>query len=216
MVKILIVDDHELVRTGISRMLEDIPEFDICGLASCGEDALKLAREEKPDVVLMDVKMPGIGGIEATKKLLLHDSTIRVIAVSALDDDMFPNRLLQAGAMGYVTKGAAVDEMITAIRTVMSGGLYMSTHMAQQLALKGYNGKAEDSPFEKLSERELQTALLIANGKKAPEIADVFCVSPKTVNSYRYRIFDKLSINTDVELTLLAVKHQLLDIESIV
>ena len=216
MIRILIVDDHELVRTGISRMLEDIPEFVISGLACSGEEALQMSKLDRPDVVLMDVKMPGIGGIEATKKLLAFDRSIRVIAVSALDDDMFPNRLLQAGAMGYVTKGAPVEEMITAIRMVMSGSLYMSAKMAQQLALKGFNGKTQESPFEKLSERELQTALLIANGKKAPEIAEAFCVSPKTVNSYRYRIFEKLSINTDVELTLLAVKHQLLDIESVV
>ncbi|NHO65228.1 response regulator [Aestuariicella hydrocarbonica] len=217
MTKILVVDDHELVRMGLVRMLSDVSEFDIVGEASCGEEALTLTRELSPDVVLMDVKMPGIGGIEATKKLLAVHDYVKIIAVTACDDDLFPTRLLQAGAMGYVTKGAGLNEMIKAIRAVCAGELYMSNSVAQQLALKNFGGnQAKKSPFESLSERELQTAMLIANGKKAQEIADTFCVSPKTVNSYRYRIFDKLSINSDVELTLLAVKYNILDVETII
>ncbi|BFM16340.1 UvrY/SirA/GacA family response regulator transcription factor [Maricurvus nonylphenolicus] len=217
MTKILVVDDHELVRMGIVRMLDDVPEIEVVGQASSGEEAVTLTRQLQPDVVLMDVKMPGIGGIEATKKLLNINEQIKIIAVTACDDDLFPTRLLQAGAVGYVTKGADLQEMLKAIRTVRSGDLYMSSSVAQQLALKNFGGKkTSSSPFEKLSERELQTALLIANGKKAQEIADTFCVSPKTVNSYRYRIFDKLKINSDVELTLLAVKHNVLDVESVV
>lgn len=215
--KILVVDDHELVRMGLVRMLTDVQEFEVVGEASCGEEALQLTRDLAPDVVLMDVKMPGIGGIEATKKLLAVHDYVKIIAVTACDDDLFPTRLLQAGAMGYVTKGADLNEMIKAIRSVRAGDLYMSNSVAQQLALKNFAGNKKDkSPFESLSERELQTAMLIANGKKAQEIASTFCVSPKTVNSYRYRIFDKLSINSDVELTLLAVKHNILDIEAIV
>lgn len=216
MTKILVVDDHELVRMGLVRMLSDVSEFDVVGEACCGEEALTLTRELSPDVVLMDVKMPGIGGIEATKKLLAVHDYVKIIAVTACDDDLFPTRLLQAGAMGYVTKGADLNEMIKAIRAVCAGELYMSNSVAQQLALKSFGGnKAKASPFESLSERELQTAMLIANGKKAQEIADTFCVSPKTVNSYRYRIFDKLNINSDVELTLLAVKYHILDLETI-
>lgn len=215
--KILVVDDHELVRMGIVRMLDDVAELEVVGQASSGEEAITLTRSLMPDVVLMDVKMPGIGGIEATKKLLNINEGIKIIAVTACDDDLFPTRLLQAGAVGYVTKGADLQEMLKAIKTVSSGDLYMSSSVAQQLALKSFGAKkGTSSPFEKLSERELQTALLIANGKKAQEIADTFCVSPKTVNSYRYRIFDKLKINSDVELTLLAVKHNVLDVESVV
>lgn len=198
-------------------MLSDVKGFEVIGEAQSGEEAVTRARELKPDVVLMDVKMPGIGGIEATKKLLNQDQPAKIIAVTALDDDLYPNRLMQAGAKGYVTKGADLDEMIDAIRTVANGDLYMSSSVAQQLALKNYGGnKGETSPFEKLSERELQTAILIANGQKVQEIANTFCVSPKTVNSYRYRIFDKLDVHSDVELTLLAVKHNILDPESVV
>lgn len=215
MIKILVVDDHDLVRMGIVRMLSDVDDFDVIGEATCGEDAVKLARSVSPQVVLMDVKMPGIGGLEATKKLLGINPDMKIIAVTALDDDLYPGRLMQAGAVGYVTKGADLDEMIDAIKTVHRGDLYMSNRVAQQLALKNYAGnKGSHSPFEKLSERELQTATLIANGQKVQEIANTFCVSPKTVNSYRYRIFEKLNIHSDVELTLLAVKHHVLDVES--
>ncbi len=214
MVKILVVDDHDLVRMGIVRMLADVSNFEVVGEAKSGEEALSQARTLTPDVVLMDVKMPGIGGLEATKKLVAVHPKLRVIAVTVCEDDIYPTRLMQAGAAGYVTKGADLTEMIKAIETVCQGKLYMSSGVAQQLALKTYQGKTE-SPFEKLSERELQTALLIVNGKKVNEIAETFCVSPKTVNSYRYRIFDKLQINSDVELAVLAVKHHVLEVETV-
>jgi DNA-binding NarL/FixJ family response regulator len=124
---------------------------------------------------------------------------------------------MQAGAVGYVTKGAEFTEITDAINKVIRGDLYMSNSIAQQLALRTFSGNNnQESPFEKLSQRELQTAMLIANGQKVNDIANTFCVSPKTVNSYRYRIFEKLDINSDVELTLLAVKHNLLDPEAVV
>jgi two-component system invasion response regulator UvrY len=215
--KILVVDDHDLVRMGLMRMLADIDGFNIVGDAKSGEDAVIKARILKPDVVLMDVKMPGMGGLEATKRLLAVNSSLKIIAVTACDDDLYPTRLMQAGALGYVTKGSDFTEIVDAIHKVLRGDLYMSNAMAQQLALKQFSGTPDQvSPFEKLSQRELQTAILIANGQKVNDIANTFCVSPKTVNSYRYRIFEKLSINSDVELTLLAVKHNLLDPEAVV
>ncbi len=214
MTKILVVDDHDLVRMGIVRMLSDVDSFEVVGEAKSGEEALSQTRLLKPDVVLMDVKMPGIGGLEATKKLIAVNPKLRVIAVTVCEDDLYPTRLMQAGASGYVTKGADLSEMIKAIETVCDGKLYMSSGVAQQLALKNYQGKGE-SPFSMLSERELQTAMLIVNGKKVNDIAETFCVSPKTVNSYRYRIFDKLQINSDVELALLAVKHNILEVETV-
>ena len=217
MTKILVVDDHDLVRTGIMRMLADIDGFQIVGEAKSGEDAVTKARILKPDVVLMDVKMPGMGGLEATKKLLNVNPQLKIVAVTACDDDLHPPRLMQAGAVGYVTKDADFGEIVDAINKVVRGDMYMSASIAQQLALKNFNGStSQESPFQKLSQRELQTAMHIANGKKVNEIADTFCVSPKTVNSYRYRIFEKLDINSDVELTLLAVKYNLLDPESVV
>lgn len=216
MAKILVADDHDLVRMGIVRMLSDVPGFEVVGEAKNGEDAVRMVKERQPDVVLMDVKMPGIGGLEATRKVKTYDSNIKVIAVTSLSDDLYPERLMKAGACGYVTKGANFDEMIDAINTVMAGELYIGNNIAQQLAVRNFAGtKSGSSPFEALSERELQTAVLIANGAKVQTVADTFCVSPKTINSYRYRIFEKLKINSDVELTLLAVKFKILDMETL-
>lgn len=216
MTRILVADDHDLVRMGIIRMLQDVEGFEVVGEAKTGEQAISLAKELQPQVVLMDVKMPGIGGLEATRKILASCEHTKVIAVTALADDLFPERLMKAGASGYVTKGSGFDEIIDAVQSVLSGNLYMSSTIAQQLALRNFGGgKSDASPFEALSERELQTAIMIANGSRVHEIAEAFCVSPKTVNSYRYRIFDKLSINSDVELALLAVKHKLLDVDNL-
>ena len=217
LIKILVVDDHDLVRTGIVRMLSDVEGIEVIGEAESGEAAIKLTKELSPNVILMDVKMPGMGGLEATKKLLHWHPEVRIVAVTAYDDDLYPQRLLQAGAAGYITKGADLKEMIEAVYTVVRGEIYMSNNVARQLAMKNFGGKKGDqSPFELLSERELQTALMITNGQKPMDIAATFNVSPKTVNTYRYRIFEKLNINSDVELTLLAIKHHLLDPESVV
>ncbi len=215
LIKVLVVDDHDLVRMGISRMLGDVSGIQVAGEANSGEEALAFARQAEVDVILMDVKMPGMGGLEATRKLLSRCPEARVIAVSALDDDLFPGRLMQAGAKGYVTKGADLEEMVKAIRTVYSGDVYISSSMATKMALRNVSGKTKKtSPFDDLSERELQTAVMIVNGNKVAEIAGALSVSPKTVNSYRYRIFEKLGIHSDVELTLLAVKYQILDPEA--
>jgi len=210
-----VVDDHDLVRMGISRMLGDVSGIQVAGEANCGEEALAFARQAEVDVILMDVKMPGMGGLEATRKLLSRCPDARVIAVSALDDELFPGRLMQAGARGYVTKGADLEEMVKAIRIVHAGDVYISSSMATKMALRNVTGKTENAtPFDDLSERELQTAVMIVNGSKVAEIAETLSVSPKTVNSYRYRIFEKLGIHSDVELTLLAVKYQILDPEA--
>ncbi len=205
------VDDHDLVRTGISRMLADISGLQVIGQADSGEDAIRKARELKPDVVLMDVKMPGIGGLEATRKLLRSYPDLKVIAVTICEEDPFPTRLLQAGAAGYLTKGAALEEMVQAIRMVFGGQRYISPQIAQQLALKSFQPQLSESPFDLLSEREIQIALMIANCQKVQSISDKLCLSPKTVNTYRYRIFEKLSITSDVELALLAVRHGMVD-----
>ncbi len=190
-------------------MLTDIDGLQVVGEADCGESALRAARELKPDVVLMDVKMPGIGGLEATRKLLRSHPDIKVVAVTVCEEDPFPTRLLQAGAAGYLTKGAGLDEMVQAIRLAFAGQRYISPQIAQQLALKSF--QPQGSPFDALSEREIQIALMIVGCQKVQAISDKLCLSPKTVNTYRYRIFEKLSVTSDVELTLLAVRHGMVD-----
>ena len=216
MIKVLLVDDHDLVRTGISRMLSDADDIIVVGEASNGEDAIQLAKNLNPHIVLMDVKMPGIGGLEATRKLLKLCPHIKVIALTACEEEPFPSRLLQAGASGYLTKGAALAEMIQAIRVVQVGQKYLSPEIAQQLALKSFptNRTIAHCPFDDLSERELQVALMIMRCHKVQDISDKLFLSPKTVNSHRYRIFEKLNVHNDVELTLLAVRHGMLDTET--
>jgi two-component system invasion response regulator UvrY len=132
-IRVLVADDHDLVRHGITRMLADVDDIDVVGEATSGEEALDLCREKAPSVVLMDVKMPGIGGLEATRKLARQHPEIKVVVVTACEDDPFPSKLLKAGAAGFVTKGAGVDEMVTAIHSVIRGQRYISPKIAQQM-----------------------------------------------------------------------------------
>ena len=213
MINVLVVDDHDLVRTGISRMLADVNGIHVAGEAASGEEAIKLTKDLNPHVILMDVKMPGIGGLEATRKLQRSHPDTKVIAVTICEEEPFPSRLLKAGASGYLTKGADLNEMIKAIQVVHAGQRYISPEIAQQLALKPYKGDGT-TPFDQLSERELQIALMIVNCQKVQAISDKLFLSPKTVNSYRYRVFEKLGITSDVELALLAVRHGMLDAET--
>lgn len=191
-------------------MLADIDGLQVVGQAESGEESLIKARELKPDVVLMDVKMPGIGGLGATTKLLRSHPDIKVVVVTVCEEDPFPTRLLQAGAAGYLTKVAGLAEMVQAISLVFAGQRYISPQIAQQLAIKSFQ-PVSDSPFDALSEREIQIALMIVGCQKVQTISDKLCLSPKTVNTYRYRIFEKLAISSDVELTLLAVRHGMVD-----
>lgn len=210
MIKVMVVDDHDLVRTGISRMLADVTGIEVIGEASSGEEAVLKARSLEPDVVLMDVKMPGIGGLEATRKMLRHDDGLRVIAVTVCEEEPFPSRLMKAGAAGYLTKGAGLDEMLRAIKVVHAGQRYISPQIAQAMALKPFTG-TETAPMELLSERELQIMMMIVNCHKVQDISDKLCLSPKTVNTYRYRIFDKLGISSDVEMTVMAMRWGMID-----
>jgi len=205
LIKVVLVDDHELVRMGVKRLLQDVHNLKVVGEASTGEEAVLLAKELVPDVVVMDLHMPGIGGLEATRKMLRHNPDIKILALTIYEDEPYPSRLLQAGASGYITKGCDSEEMIRAIRTIHSGQRYISPSIAQQIAIKRFT-KGEESPLDLLSERELQIMLMITQGQKVQDISKKLCLSPKTVNSYRYRIFDKLGINSDVELTLLAMR----------
>lgn len=218
MIRVLVVDDHELVRSGITRMLADNPEFDVIGQASSGEEAIDLVRDTRPDIVLMDIRMPGIGGLEATRRILRIDDSIRVIVVTACADDPYPARVMQSGATAYITKGADVNEMVRAIRKAHSGQRYISPEIAQKMALKQLGGDQDDgelSLFERLSEREMQIAMMVVDCLKVQDISDKLCLSPKTVNSYRYRIFEKLEISSDVELALMAVRLGLLDADKV-
>lgn len=209
------MDDHDLVRTAFCRMLEHMDGFKVVGEARSGEEAVRLAKELEPDVVLMDVNMPGIGGQEATKKINRLSADIKVLVVTQCEDDFTPPTLLKAGAFGYITKSAGEDEMINAIRSVNKGVRYISPSIAQQMAFRHFKD-SEKSPIDKLSDREMQILKEIVKGHSSHEISEKFHLSPKTVNSYRYRLFDKLGVANDVELTLYAIRHGLLKIDELV
>lgn len=213
--KVLVVDDHRLVRLGTSRLLADMEDFDIVGEADCGEQAVEMVRENSPDIVLMDVHMPGIGGLEATRRCLRVEPELKVIVLTMYEEDPYPSKLLSIGAHGYLTKRTEPNELVLAIRRVMAGQRYISSDIAQHLALKPF-ADDETTPFDSLSGREMQIALMVVNGHKVPEISKQLSLSPKTVNSYRYRIFEKLTVTNDVSLTRLAIKHHVLDAESMV
>ena len=210
MIRVLLVDDHKLIRTGIRLILEDTPDVRVIGEAVSGETAIALSRELKPDVVLMDVSMPGIGGLEATRKLLTTQPDVKVIVVSVHATEPFPMRLMEAGAQGYLTKDCAAGEIIEAIRKVDSGQRYITPVIAQQLALSAVEG-AHGSPFEQLSQRETQVMLMITGGESPQAIAAKLHLSPKTVSTYRTRLFQKLGISNAVELTRLALRYDIIE-----
>jgi two-component system invasion response regulator UvrY len=206
MIRVLLVDDHRLFRVALMRLLDTIKGIQIVGEADSGETAVSQARELRPNIVLMDICMPGIGGIEATRRITRMDLDIKVIAVTACEDNPFPTQVLRAGASGYLTKGISVDELSTAIRRVFLGKRYLSVEIAQQLAVNAFED-TPDSPFEQLSNREMQIMMMVVSCQKVNDISSNLHLSPKTVNSYRYRIFDKLNVSSDVELALMAVRH---------
>jgi len=214
LISVLLVDDHELVRAGIRRILEDIKGIKVVGEAQCGEDAVKWCRGNSVDIVLMDMNMPGIGGLEATRKIVRYTPDIKVIMLTIHTENPLPAKVMQAGAAGYLSKGAAPQEVINAIRSVHAGQRYIASDIAQQMALSQLEPQAEN-PFSTLSERELQIMLMITKGKKVNEISEQLNLSPKTVNSYRYRMFTKLNISGDVELTHLAIRHGLFNAETL-
>ncbi|HCH8232425.1 TPA: excinuclease ABC subunit UvrC [Salmonella enterica] len=187
---VLLVDDHELVRAGIRRILEDIKGIKVVGEACCGEDAVKWCRTNAVDVVLMDMNMPGIGGLEATRKIARSTADIKVIMLTVHTENPLPAKVMQAGAAGYLSKGAAPQEVVSAIRSVYSGQRYIASDIAQQMALSQIEPAKTETPFASLSERELQIMLMITKGQKVNEISEQLNLSPKTVNSYRYRMYD--------------------------
>jgi len=217
-ITVLLVDDHELVRTGLKNIIASESDIVVVGEAPTGEIALKTVRELKPDVVLMDIKMPGMGGLEATKRLLHAHPDVRIIILTSLVEDPYPAQLLQNGAAGFLTKNSASTELIDAIRRVAKGQHYVSSTIAQELAIRSvlkapHKSETGDvSLLSGLSKREMQVLIMIAQGASVREIAEKLSVTAKTINSHRYQLYKKLKAQTDVELSHIAIRHSLLDV----
>lgn len=209
MIKILVVDDHDLVRTGIVRILKDVKDFEVVAQVGSGEDAVEYCRKHEPDIILMDISMPGIGGLEATRKVTRICDSAKVICVSMYKENPLPTKIMQAGAHGFLTKDAEPSEMINAIYKVHSGQKFVSPEIAQLIAI-GQLDSNSNNPFDGLSDRELEITLMITRGVKVTDIAQHLNISAKTVNTYRYRMFNKLNVTSDVGLTHLALRHKII------
>ena len=213
MITVLLIDDHELVRVGIRRLLEDSGEIEIVGESESGEDGIKLAQELNPNIILMDVNMPGIGGVEACRRILARNPDQRLIVLTAHNEQTFPKRMLEIGAKGYLTKECGMDEMFLAIKTVLKGNAYIATSIAQQLALSLLPGN-NPNPVDSLSRREFQVMLMISHGLSNSEISQKLCLSPKTVSTYRLRVLEKLGAQNEVDLIKVAVEQGMVEFKS--
>lgn len=205
-ITVLIVDDQALVRESMKRILEDVPNLNVVAEASNGEEAIRAAKSTKPSLVIMTIKIPGLRTLKIMQSLLQADPDVKVLMLSGAEDDALASRSLQAGAMGFITKKVSANEFVQAIKSISLGKRYIGQKLVGQLALKNISSK-HASPFDELSGRELQVTLMQIDGLSVEEMAEKLNVSPKTINSYRYRIFEKLEVKNDVELILLAVKY---------
>jgi DNA-binding NarL/FixJ family response regulator len=208
-IRVFVVDDHALVRAGMRMILSGEVDIEVVGEADCGEDALPQIRRLKPDVVLCDLHLPGVSGLELTERILKGDHGTRVIVVSVLEDGPMPKRLLEIGASGYVGKGGDASELLRAVRDVARGKRYLASSVAQNLALYGIDGDA--SPFDALSPRELEIAMLLTQGLRQEDIAKRLSLSAKTVNTHKTRLFEKLGIHDTIALARLAGQYGVAD-----
>lgn len=210
MIKVLLVDDHELVRSGIEALLATEENISVVAVCSSGEKAMKIVEQDPPDVILMDLNMPGMGGVEACRQILQRNPDIKIIALSIHNDGPIPQQLLKLGVVGFVSKASPVSEMVAAVQTVVAGKRYLCQDVASNLAFQFLPG-ANVSPFLQLSQREAEVVRLILMGKSIQEMSAELSLSDKTINTYRYRVYHKLDIKNDVELTRLAVKFNYLE-----
>ncbi|NII09421.1 response regulator [Oleiagrimonas sp. C23AA] len=209
MISVVLIDDHELVRTGFKMILDQQPDMRVLGEAGTAEDGLRLIRGRKPDVALVDVHMPGMSGVELTERVVRAKLRTQIVILTVVEDARFPKRLLDAGALGYLTKGCSADELLAAIRQVAGKRRYLAPAVAQQLALATLDG--EGSPFDSLSSRELEVAMMLVRAKPLKDIAVHLNLSPKTISTYKQRLLDKLEVEHVLGLAHLMTVHGLLD-----
>jgi two-component system invasion response regulator UvrY len=208
-INILLVDDHSVVRMGFKMLIENESDMAVISEAESGELGITAYKEHKPSVVIMDITMPGMGGLDAIERIIAFDKKAKVLVLSAHEDSVHPKRALSAGALGYLTKRSAAEELIKAIRSVDSGTKYLEPNIAQQMAITQLSG--EDNPVEILSDREFEVFIALAKGKSTNEIADTMCLSPRTVGTHLYNIKQKLNANNSAEIALIAIRCGLLE-----
>jgi two-component system invasion response regulator UvrY len=208
-INILLVDDHSVVRMGFKMLIENESDMAVICEAESGELGITAFKEHKPSIVIMDITMPGMGGLDAIERIIAFDKKAKILVLSAHEDSVHPKRALSAGALGYLTKRSAAEELIKAIRSVNSGTKYLEPAIAQQMAITQISG--ENNPVEILSDREFEVFMDLAKGKSTNEIADTMCLSPRTVGTHLYNIKQKLNANNSAEIALIAIRCGLLE-----
>jgi len=203
-IRVMLVDDHAVVRMGFRLLLQGTPDIEVAAEADSGEEAVRQFPEVSPDVVVMDISMPGIGGLEAIGRILARQPAARILVLSAHEDVMHARRVLKAGAAGYLTKRSAAEALIQAIRQVSQGKTFLEGSIAQQLAMQQLSG--EQSPVDMLSEKEFKVFLALAQGQSVAEIADVMSLSPRTIGTHLYNIKQKLGASNQAELAIIAIR----------
>jgi|TARA_B100000902_G_scaffold185972_1_gene178351 two-component system invasion response regulator UvrY len=208
-INILLVDDHSVVRMGFKMLIENESDMAVISEAESGEQGITAFKEHKPNVIIMDITMPGMGGLDAIERIIAFDKKAKILVLSAHEDSVHPKRALSAGALGYLTKRSAAEELIKAIRSVNTGKKYLEPNIAQQMAITQLSG--ENNPVEVLSDREFEVFIALAKGKNTNEIADTMCLSPRTVGTHLYNIKQKLNANNSAEIALIAIRSGLLE-----
>ena len=207
----MLVDDHAVVRMGFKLLLQASTDIEVVAEADSGEAACQMYENIAPDVVVMDIAMAGMGGIEAIKRLIAKDPRVRILVLSAHEDTSHPKRALQAGALGYLSKRSAPEVLIDAIRTIAKGQRYLDAHIAQRIAVQDITG--DKTPTDQLSAREFEVFIQLARGQSVAQISITLALSASTVGTHLYNVKQKLGLTNQAEITLLAVKHGLIDVE---
>jgi len=208
MIRVIIADDHAIVRRGFQQIVNETPDMRVVGEASNGQEILEKVRELDCDVLVLDISMPRFSGLESLREIRYLRPDLPVLILSMHSEDQYAIRSLKAGAAGYLNKETAVDELVVAIRKVVSGGKYLSVTAAEKIALEIGNN-SDKAPHERLSNREYSVLLMIGGGKSISEIADELSLSVKTVSTYRTRILDKMGLSTNADLIRYVIENDL-------
>jgi two-component system invasion response regulator UvrY len=210
MIRAVLVDDHAMIREGCCRVLANAGDIEVVGQAGSAEEALPMVRALRPDVVLMDIHLPGASGLQATEHLTATQPQSRVIVLTMVDELPMPQRLLEAGAWGYLTKSAGAEELVKAVRLVSQGKHFLSSEIASKLALNTVRNAGKESPLELLTPRELEVTLRLARGESNKHIASYLHISEKTVSTHKTRVLEKLGVLNVVALANLLAHHRML------
>lgn len=211
LIRVLLADDHSIVRAGLGRIVEESGDMEVVAEAADGREAIRKAQQSRPDVAVVDISMPGLDGLEVVSQLKIHLPELPVIVLTMHEEEQYVVRAIEAGAMGYVTKRAAPEQLVTAIRKVVGGSRFLSPEASEALALRVARGSKGRTPLDSLSTRELQVLRRLAKGHTNHEIAEAYHISVKTVDTYRLRLLRKLNLRNNADISRFAIQNQLIE-----